>query len=57
MVASRGEALPARAAVALYLRGRGLAEPAARDASLRVATPLRVTKRGSLVWARRRARD
>ncbi|MEU7740828.1 class I SAM-dependent methyltransferase [Nonomuraea sp. NPDC049158] len=46
-----------RAAVALYLRGRGLSEPAARDASLRVATPLRVTKRGSLVWARRRAHD
>ncbi|MEV1243715.1 hypothetical protein ACIBO2_11095 [Nonomuraea sp. NPDC050022] len=49
--------LPDRAAVALYLRGRGLSESAAHDASLRVATPLRVTKRGSLVWARRRARD
>jgi SAM-dependent methyltransferase len=46
--------LPDRAAVALYLRGRGLSESAAYDASLRVATPLRVTKKGSLVWARAR---
>ncbi|MFI6600208.1 class I SAM-dependent methyltransferase [Nonomuraea sp. NPDC050536] len=45
--------LPDRQALALYLRGRGLSEAAARDAALRVETPLRVTKRGSLVWARR----
>ncbi|MFD1538388.1 class I SAM-dependent methyltransferase [Nonomuraea guangzhouensis] len=45
--------LPDREAVTLYLRGRGLTEPAARAAALRVATPLRVTKRGSLIWARR----
>ncbi|WP_214321825.1 class I SAM-dependent methyltransferase [Nonomuraea sediminis] len=48
--------LPDRRAVALYLRGRGLAEAAARDAALRVEAPVRVTKRGALVWAVRRCR-
>jgi SAM-dependent methyltransferase len=45
--------LPDRAAVTLYLRGRGLSGPAARDAAAGVEVPLRVTKKGSLVWARR----
>jgi SAM-dependent methyltransferase len=40
------------ATVALYLRGRGLSEPAARDAARTVSTPLRLTKRGCVVWAR-----
>lgn len=48
--------LPDREAVAVYLRGRGLPESAARDASYGIDAPLRVTKRGSLVWARRSAR-
>jgi hypothetical protein len=40
------------ATVALYLRGRGLSVPAARDAARTVSTPLRLTKRGCVVWAR-----
>jgi SAM-dependent methyltransferase len=45
--------LPDRAAVALFLRGRGLsAEEASRQAH-RWNTPLTVTKRGCLIWARR----
>lgn len=35
-----------------YLRGRGLAEDAAAQAAARVAPPLRLTKRGTLIWAR-----
>ncbi|GAA2793819.1 hypothetical protein [Saccharopolyspora taberi] len=45
--------LPDRDAVALFLRGRGLPEQAARAAAARFATPLAVTKRGMLAWARR----
>jgi SAM-dependent methyltransferase len=46
--------LPDSAAVALFLRGRGLsADEASRDAS-RWKTPMTVTKRGCLIWARRR---
>ena len=44
--------LPDRAALALFLRGRGLS---AEDASLQAGrwnTPLIVTKRGCLIWAR-----
>ena len=44
--------LPDRTAVALFLRGRGLS---AEDASLQAGrwnTPLTVTKRGCLIWAR-----
>ena len=46
--------LPDRVAAALYLRGRGLGEEEAARAAGRVDTPLRVTKRGCLVWGRRR---
>ena len=35
-----------------YLRGRGLAEDAVAQAAARVAPPLRLTKRGTLIWAR-----
>jgi SAM-dependent methyltransferase len=46
--------LPDTAAVALFLRGRGLSsDDAFRDARSR-NTPLTVTKRGCLIWARRR---
>jgi SAM-dependent methyltransferase len=49
--------LPDRAAVALFLRGRGLS---AEEASLQARqwnTPLTVTKRGRLIWARRPPRS
>ena len=46
--------LPDEAAVALYLRGRGLTEREARRRAAGVTTPVRVTKRGMLVWARTR---
>ena len=39
--------------LALYLRGRGLAEDDAHAAAQRVKTPLTVTKRGMLAWARK----
>jgi SAM-dependent methyltransferase len=39
--------------LALYLRGRGLAEDDARTAARRVGTPVTVTKRGMLAWARK----
>ena len=35
-----------------YLRGRGLTEEAAGRAAAQVAAPLRLTKRGTLIWAR-----
>jgi SAM-dependent methyltransferase len=44
--------LPDRSAVARYLRGRGMSDQAAHAASPRVRTPLRLTKRGCVVWAR-----
>ena len=36
-----------------YLRGRGLAEEAAGRAAGQVPVPLRLTKRGALIWARK----
>jgi SAM-dependent methyltransferase len=45
--------LPDRAAVALFLRGRGLSAEEASLQSDRWNTPLTVTKRGCLIWARR----
>ena len=45
--------LPDRAAVALFLRGRGLSAEEASQQSHRWDTPLTVTKRGCLIWARR----
>lgn len=44
--------LPDRAAVALFLRGRGLGAQRAREEADRPA-PMAVTKRGCLVWGRR----
>jgi hypothetical protein len=35
-----------------YLRGRGLTEEAAGRAAAQVMPPLRLTKRGTLIWAR-----
>jgi SAM-dependent methyltransferase len=46
--------LPDAAAVARYLRGRGLTEREAGRRAAGVTTPVRVTKRGMLVWARTR---
>jgi SAM-dependent methyltransferase len=45
--------LPDRDALTLFLRGRGLAAPTAERAAARFPTPMDVTKRGCLVWARR----
>lgn len=44
--------LPDRHAVARFLRGRGLSEHDATDRSRSFITPMAVTKRGCLVWAR-----
>jgi SAM-dependent methyltransferase len=38
-----------------YLRGRGLTEEAASQAAGQVRVPVRLTKRGTLIWARRPA--
>lgn len=46
--------LPDRAAAELFLRGRGLSGRDARRSAGTLATPLRVTKRGALIWATRR---
>jgi SAM-dependent methyltransferase len=46
--------LPDTAAVALFLRGRGLSADDARRHARSWSTPLSVTKRGCLIWARRR---
>lgn len=48
--------LPDRDAAELFLRGRGLSEREAHRRAARVETPLTVTKRGVLIWARRRSR-
>jgi hypothetical protein len=40
-------------AVALFLRGRGFSEDQAKAATSEFASPLTVTKRGTLVWARK----
>ena len=45
--------LPDRAAVADYLVGRMVERGRAEREAGRFATPMRVTKRGCLVWARR----
>jgi len=44
--------LPDAEAVALFLRGRGLGEHESGTLSRRFETPMTVTKRGALVWAR-----
>lgn len=44
--------LPDAAAVARFLRGRGLDSRAAVDAAAGFETPMSVTKRGALVWGR-----
>lgn len=41
-----------RGTLAVYLRGRGLSVEDARRAAGQVRTPLRLTKRGCLIWAR-----
>jgi len=46
--------LPDRAAVALFLRGRGLPEPSAWRLATKTAVPLSLTKRGLVAWARKR---
>jgi SAM-dependent methyltransferase len=48
--------LPDRAAAELFLRGRGLSEREAHRRASRLDTPMNVTKRGVLVWGRRRSR-
>jgi SAM-dependent methyltransferase len=45
--------LPDQAAVATYLRGRGISPERAHDVARAVTTPFTVTKRGVLVWARK----
>jgi hypothetical protein len=44
--------LPDKAAVALFLRGRGLSRQEASVQADQSHTPLTVTKRGCLIWAR-----
>jgi SAM-dependent methyltransferase len=46
--------LPDQAAVALYLRGRGLTDREAEERAASLETPIRITKRGVLIWARSR---
>jgi SAM-dependent methyltransferase len=45
--------VPDQAALALFLRGRFLPEGDAQAAAGRYSTPLQVTKRGMLAWARK----
>jgi SAM-dependent methyltransferase len=45
--------LAAAGDVARYLRGRGMTEEAASRAAGQVPVPVRLTKRGALVWARK----
>lgn len=47
--------LGTRAEVQHYLRGRGLAGQAASRAAGQVRVPVRLTKRGTLIWARKAA--
>ncbi len=47
-------ALPDSAAVVAFLRGRGLDGQSAKDGARQFTTPMTVTKRGVLLWARRR---
>jgi SAM-dependent methyltransferase len=44
--------LPDRAALALYLRGRGLSERRAAESARHVDVPLSITKRGMIAWLR-----
>ena len=46
--------LPDRRAARLFLRGRGLSEEAAAECAVELSMPVTITKRGSLVWARKR---
>jgi SAM-dependent methyltransferase len=46
--------LPDPAAVITFLRGRGLDSRAAKERAQQFATPMTVTKRGVLIWGRRR---
>ena len=46
--------LPDTAAVALFLRGRGLSADEASQQAPHWTTPMTVTKRGCLIWAHRR---
>jgi SAM-dependent methyltransferase len=48
--------LPDRAALELYLRGRGLTADGAGRAAAGLTTPLTITKRGMLAWARKEKR-
>jgi SAM-dependent methyltransferase len=45
--------LPDPAAVATFLRGRGISAGRAREVGAAVTTPFTVTKRGALIWARK----
>lgn len=45
--------VPDRAGLALYLRGRGLAEEHAHSAARRLDLPMIITKRGMIGWARK----
>ena len=45
--------LPDRRAVRLFLRGRGLSELAAEECARELPVPMKLTKRGSLIWARK----
>ena len=49
--------LPDAAAVRLFLRGRGLSDLAAGEEAARRSCPLRVTKRGCLIWAQKAGPD
>jgi hypothetical protein len=44
---------PDRAGLALYLRGRGPAEEHAHSATRRQGTPMVITKRAMIGWARK----
>ncbi|MCI2417484.1 hypothetical protein MOQ72_08615 [Saccharopolyspora sp. K220] len=48
--------LPDTDALALFLRGRGLPDGRAQLAARRLTTPITVTKRGMLAWARKGSR-
>ena len=52
----RWSRIPDRAGLALYLRGRGLAEDHAHAAARRLDTPMIITKRGMTGWARKAPR-